>query len=48
MLSAKWKQGAATTSQPPAREQAKPGQVRSFRITNLDPGQKRIELEIAG
>ncbi len=48
MLSAKWKQGAATSSEPPAREQAKPGQVRSFRITALDPAQKRIEVELAG
>jgi small subunit ribosomal protein S1 len=47
MLSAKWKQGAATASQPAAREQAKAGQVRSFRITNLDPAQKRIEVELA-
>ena len=49
MLSAKWKQGPASASQDPAgREEAKPGQVRSFRITNLDPSQKRIELELAG
>ena len=48
MLSAKWKQGAASPSEPPAREQAKAGQVRSFRITALDPAQKRIEVELAG
>ncbi len=48
MLSAKWKQGPALASEPPAREQAKPGQVRSFRITALDPAQKRIEVELAG
>ncbi|MGI8741153.1 MAG: 30S ribosomal protein S1 [Bryobacteraceae bacterium] len=46
MLSAKWKQGGAGPSQP-SREQARAGQVRSFRITNLDPAQKRIEVELA-
>ena len=52
MLSAKWKQGASspgtTPSEAPAPEQARAGQVRSFRITNLDPAQKRIEVELVG
>jgi small subunit ribosomal protein S1 len=44
MLSAKWKSGAAAGS----REQIKAGQIRSFRITALDPAEKRIEIELAG
>jgi len=46
MLSAKWKQGssAAATRIEPARA----GQVRSFRLTKLDPASKKIELELAG
>ncbi|MFL6448253.1 MAG: 30S ribosomal protein S1 [Bryobacteraceae bacterium] len=46
MLSAKWKQGggsAATGGKPPARA----GEIRSFRISNLDPAKKLIELELA-
>ncbi len=46
MLSAKWKQGggsAASGSKPPARA----GEIRSFRISNLDPAKKLIELELA-
>jgi small subunit ribosomal protein S1 len=46
MLSAKWKQGAA--SQEPAREPARAGQIRSFRILKLDPQSKTIEVEFAG
>ena len=46
MLSAKWKQGASTSA---ARlEPARAGQIRSFRIVKLDPGAKKIELELAG
>jgi hypothetical protein len=45
MLAAKWKQGKAPAS---FREPVKTGQVRSFRITALDPAAKRIELELAG
>jgi small subunit ribosomal protein S1 len=47
MLSAKWKAGAGNTNAP-TREAARAGQVRSFRITSLDPAQKRIEVELAG
>jgi small subunit ribosomal protein S1 len=47
MLSAKWKAGAANTNAA-TREAARAGQVRSFRITSLDPVQKRIEVELAG
>ncbi len=46
MLSARWKGGgaSATTAQP---EAVGPGQVRSFRIKNLDPATKHIEVELA-
>jgi small subunit ribosomal protein S1 len=46
MLAAKWKQGKGPASAS-GREAARPGQIRSFRITALDPAQKRIELEFA-
>ena len=41
MLQAKWK-GAEGK-----REAARSGQIRSFRIVKLDPGAKKIELELA-
>jgi small subunit ribosomal protein S1 len=44
MLAQKWKTGGATEASPDA---LRAGQVRSFRITSLDPAQKRIELELA-
>ena len=46
MLQAKWKGGAAgsATSRP---EPARGGQIRSFRIAKLDPGAKKIEVELA-
>jgi small subunit ribosomal protein S1 len=44
MLAAKWKAGAGTQS---ASEAPKAGQVRSFRIAAIDPGQKKIELDLA-
>src|SRR5579862_1018008 len=44
MLSAKWKSGGAAET---ASEAPKTGQIRSFKIVSLDPGQKRIELELA-
>ena len=43
MLQARWK-GGTSTSTP---EEIRPGQIRSFRIARLDPGQKQIELELA-
>jgi len=46
MLSAKWKQGA--TARQAAAEPARAGQIRSFRITRLDPAAKTIEVELAG
>jgi small subunit ribosomal protein S1 len=44
MLAAKWKQGGAAEA---GQESARAGQVRTFRISNLDPAKKLIELEIA-
>jgi small subunit ribosomal protein S1 len=43
MLAAKWKSGAGTQA---AVDLPKAGQVRSFKIASLDPGQKKIELEL--
>src|SRR5579883_1554026 len=43
MLAAKWKSGGGAQQ---AEEAPRAGQVRSFRIVSLDPGQKRIELEL--
>jgi small subunit ribosomal protein S1 len=40
MLQAKWKGGRGG-------EQARSGQIRSFRIVKLDPDSKKIELEVA-
>jgi len=52
MLKAKWKTGGAAGNEagaqaPVGPEPLKPGQVRTFRITLLDPAQKKIELELA-
>ncbi len=46
MLSAKWKTGAVTGASG-RREPARAGQIRSFRIVKLDPGAKKIEVELA-
>ena len=48
MLSAKWKEGKG--GEPAAKTPAtiKVGQVRSFRITNLDAAAKKILLELIG
>jgi small subunit ribosomal protein S1 len=43
MLAAKWKGGQKGESKP---EPARAGQIRSFRISKLDAGGKRIELEL--
>lgn len=47
MLAARWKQGGGGAAQPSRGESLRPGQIRSFRITHLDPAAKRIELEVA-
>jgi small subunit ribosomal protein S1 len=46
MLQARWKGSAAAGPSKP--EEIRAGQVRSFRITKLDPAAKKIELELAG
>jgi len=43
MLQARWKTGSGG---PPKAEPARAGQVRSFRITKLDAGTKKIEVEL--
>lgn len=49
MLTAKWKTGAVSgTSAGGDRESLRSGQVRSFKITKLDAGNKKIEVELAG
>jgi small subunit ribosomal protein S1 len=47
MLSAKWKQGA-TSAKASRPEPMRTGQIRSFRITKLDPASKKVEIELAG
>lgn len=44
MLAARWKQGTSTSQESSA---ARAGQVRSFRIANLDASKRLIELELA-
>jgi small subunit ribosomal protein S1 len=44
MLAAKWKQGG---SQGENNEAARAGQIRRFRISNLDAGSRTIEVELA-
>jgi small subunit ribosomal protein S1 len=45
MLQAKWK-GAGQAVGVARREAARAGQIRSFRIAHLDPGAKKIEVEL--
>ncbi len=48
MLKTKWKAGAASSTVKTSKaESAKAGQVRSFRITQLDAAAKAIELSLA-
>src|SRR6185312_8821670 len=51
MLASKWKGGSPgggqTAESEPAKEQLRSGQIRSFRITKIDPEKKRIELDLA-
>jgi small subunit ribosomal protein S1 len=46
MLKARWKGGPASAG-PAKPEAVQAGQVRSLRITKLDPGSKKIEVELA-
>lgn len=45
MLQARWKSGPSSES--PKLESPPAGQIRSFRITRLDPASKKIEVELA-
>ena len=45
MLNARWKGGAASTETKP--EPLRAGQIRSFRIVQLDAAAKKIEVELA-
>jgi small subunit ribosomal protein S1 len=45
MLNARWKGGASNAE--PKPEPIRAGQIRNFRITKLDLGAKKIELELA-
>src|SRR5215471_9469413 len=45
MLAARWKAGVVAESSKP--EEIRAGQVRSFRITKIDPAAKKIEVELA-
>jgi small subunit ribosomal protein S1 len=45
MLQARWKGASGASS--PKREAASAGQIRSFKISKLDPEHKKIELELA-
>ena len=45
MLQARWKSGAVAETAKP--DEVRAGQVRSFRITKLDPAAKKIEVELA-
>ena len=44
MLQQRWKSGASASAK---SEAARSGQIRSFRISKLDPATKKIELELA-
>jgi small subunit ribosomal protein S1 len=44
MLQTRWKGGAGGEAKP---EPVRPGQIRQFRITHLDPSAKKIEVELA-
>ena len=48
MLSARWKEGKGGEPAAKAPAAIKIGQVRSFRITNLDAAAKKISLELIG
>jgi len=45
MLQSRWKSGASPIAAKPNASSA--GQIRSFRISKLDPASKKIELELA-
>ena len=47
MLQARWKGGAsAGGASSPKSEEVREGQIRSFRISRIDPSAKKIDLEL--
>ncbi len=49
MLTARWKQGVGVGGEAgaaPVRDQLKAGQLRSFKITSLDPAKKTVDVEL--
>src|SRR5437660_5541916 len=44
MLAARWKAGSVAES--PKAQEVRAGQVRSFRITTLDPAARKIDVEL--
>lgn len=44
-LAAKWKTGPEPSG---GQESLRPGQIRNFRLSSVDPSQKRIEVELIG
>jgi small subunit ribosomal protein S1 len=47
MLQARWKGGASSSSaSAPKSEEVREGQIRSFRVAKVDPGAKKIEVEL--
>jgi small subunit ribosomal protein S1 len=47
MLTQKWKAGGGATTGAPA-EAPRSGQIRTFRITNIDAAAKKVDLELIG
>jgi hypothetical protein len=47
MLSQKWKEGSVSSDAQGGAGALRSGQVRTFRITAMDPKQKRIDVELA-
>jgi len=45
MLQSRWRSGGSPTAAKP--DASSTGQIRSFRISKLDPAVKKIELELA-
>ncbi|HME06753.1 MAG TPA: S1 RNA-binding domain-containing protein, partial [Bryobacteraceae bacterium] len=48
MLASKWKKGGDAPSTAAGREGVRPGEIRSFRIVEMDAAKKRVLVELAG
>ncbi len=48
MLASKWKQGGNVSPAAAGKEGVRPGEIRSFRIVELDAAKKRVLVELAG